>query len=173
MPTTGLPIYGVTMEGKCILLDTSFFIRLLNDQDSLHTNVMGFYRHFLENENRLKCSAISVAEYCVRGKIDELPLKDLEVLPFNLLHAVTAGEFANAVFTQRSTLNLSNRAVVPNDSKLFAQANIEKEIDYFATSDKECLKIFALLNEKFSLQFKVINVREDFSSVLGVLPFES
>lgn len=112
---------------------------------------MSFYRHFLEKENRLKCSTLSIAEYCVRGK----------------------GEFANAVFAQRSTLNLSNRTVVPNDSNLFAQANVEQEIDYFATADKECLKVFDLLNEKFSLQFQIINVREDFSSVLGVLPFES
>lgn len=144
------------MEDKCILLDTSFFIRLLNDQDPLHTNALGYYRHFLEKENRLKCSTISVAEYCVRGKIEELPLKNLEILPFNLRHAVTAGEFANAVFTQRNTLTLSNRAVIPNDSKLFAQANVETEIDYFATSDTECIKVFNLLNEKFSLQFTAI-----------------
>ncbi|MBL8204882.1 MAG: hypothetical protein JNM09_11685 [Blastocatellia bacterium] len=161
------------MEDKCILLDTSFFIRLLNDQDPLHTNTLGYYRHFLEKENRLKCSTISVAEYCVRGKIEELPLKNLEILPFNLRHAVTAGEFANAVFTQRNTLTLSNRAVIPNDSKLFAQANVETEIDYFATSDTECIKVFNLLNEKFSLKFKIINIREPFSSVLGILPFQS
>lgn len=160
------------MEDKCILLDTSFFIRLLNDHDPLHVNALGFYRHFLDKENRMKCSTISVAEYCVGGKIEELPLKNLEILPFNLRHAVTAGEFANAVFTQRNTLTLSNRAVIPNDSKLFAQANVETEIDYFATSDTECIKVFNLLNEKFSLQFKIINIREPFSSVLGVLPFE-
>ena len=160
------------MEDKCILLDTSFFIRLLNDHDPLHANVLGFYRHFLDKENRLKCSTISVAEYCVRGKIEELPLKNLEILPFNLRHAVTAGEFANAVFTQRNTLTLSNRAVIPNDSKLFAQADVEKDIDYFATADEKCIKVFNLLNEKFSLQFKIINIREPFSSVLGVLPFQ-
>ena len=58
------------MEGKCVLLDTSFFIRLLNDQDALHQNTRGYYRHFLQNSVRLKCSTISVAEYCVRGKIE-------------------------------------------------------------------------------------------------------
>ena len=159
------------MEDKCVLLDTSFFIRLLNDQDPLHLNTRGFYRHLLQNGGRLKCSTISVAEYCVRGEIEELPLKDLQILPFNLLHAVKAGEFANAVFTQKNTLNLSGRSIIPNDSKLFAQASVEKDIDYFATSDTECVKIYDLLNEKFSLGFEIINIRESLSSFLRTLPF--
>lgn len=159
------------MEDKCVLLDTSFFIRLLNDQDPLHQNTLGFYRHFLQKGVRLKCSTISIAEYCVRGKIEQLPLKDLQILPFNLLHAVKAGEFANIVFTQKNTLNLSNRSIIPNDSKLFAQANVEKEIDYFATSDAECMKIYDLLKKKLSLGFEIRNIRESLSSFLGTLPF--
>lgn len=160
------------MEGKCVLLDTSFFIRLLNDQDPLHQNTRGFYRHFLQNGVQLKCSTISVAEYCVRGKIEQLPVKDLQILPFNLLHAVKAGEFANIVFTQKDTLNLSSRSIIPNDSKLFAQANVEKEINYFATSDAECVKIYNLLNENVFLGFEIINIRGSLSSFLGTLPFE-
>ena len=128
------------MEGKCILLDTSFFIRLLNPNDSLHRNTLSFYRYFLENNNRLKCSTISVAEYCVKGKTEELPLKNLEILPFNFLHAETAGRFAYAVHEKKNTLDLTTRLIIPNDTNLFAQAHIEKEIDYFATADKESLK---------------------------------
>ena len=161
------------MEDKCILLDTSFNIRLLNDQDPLHKNVLGFYQYFLEKEFRLKCSTISVAEYCVRGKIDELPLKNLELLPFNLNHAVKAGEFANLVFANRNTLDLGNRLIIPNDSKLFAQAHIDKEITSFATSDKECIKIYELLNQHFQLDFEIINIREPYNSVLGILPLNS
>ncbi len=29
------------MEQNCVLLDTSFFIRLLNEEDDLHENAMG------------------------------------------------------------------------------------------------------------------------------------
>lgn len=57
-----------------VLLDTSFFIRLLNDEDPLHSNARGYFKYFLEKEIVLKISTISIAEYCVRGKIDELPL---------------------------------------------------------------------------------------------------
>jgi predicted nucleic acid-binding protein len=159
------------MEDKCILLDTSFNIRLLNDQDPLHKNVLGFYQHFLEKEFRLKFSTISVAEYCVKGKLDELPLRNLELLPFNLNHAVKAGDFANMVFANRKTLDLGNRLIIPNDSKLFAQAHVEKEIGYFATSDVECIKIYNLLKDNFSLSFEIINIREPLSAFLGILPF--
>src|SRR5688572_20253873 len=123
------------MDNKCVLLDTSFCIRLLKENDPLHTNVLGFFRHFLDEEYRLKISTMSIAEYCVRGSIEELPLRNLEILPFNLNHAVTAGGFANLVFANRGTLQLANRLIIPNDTKLFAQAHVDKEITAFATSD--------------------------------------
>lgn len=34
------------MEQNCVLLDTSFFIRLLNEEDDLHENAMGHFRYF-------------------------------------------------------------------------------------------------------------------------------
>jgi hypothetical protein len=143
----------------------------LNDQDPLHSNVLGFYQHFLEKDARLKCSTISIAEYCVRGKIEELPLKNLEILPFNLTHATKAGEFANIVFANKNTLNLGNRLIIPNDNKLFSQAHTEKEIDYFATSDVECIKIYNLLKDNLTLNFEIINIRESLASFLKFLPF--
>ncbi len=159
------------MENTCILLDTSFFIRLLNDEDELHGNVFKFYQHFLEKECRLKCSTISVAEYCVRGEIDELPLKNLEILPFNLDHSVKAGQFANIVFANKGILDLDSRLIIPNDNKLFGQAEMDSSVEFFATSDKKCMKIYDLLRKNFSMNFKILNVREPFANVLGVLPF--
>ena len=161
------------MDDKCVLLDTSFCIRLLNGEDPLHENVLGYYRVFLQKEYRLKLSTVSVAEYCVRGSIEELPLKNLEILPFNLNHAVKAGEFAHLVFDKKKTLNLGNRLIIPNDTKLFAQAHVEKEITHFATSDEGCVKIHNSLNKTQTLDFDIINIREPYNSFLGTLPFES
>ena len=31
-----------------VLLDTSFFIRLLNDEDPLHENALGYFKYFLQ-----------------------------------------------------------------------------------------------------------------------------
>lgn len=162
----------IGMDETCVLLDTSFFIRLLNRNDSLHENALGFYRHFLEKRFRLKCSTVSVAEYCVKGAIDELPLRNLEVLPFNLNHAVKAGEFANLVFAKRNTLDLGNRLIIPNDAKLFAQAHVDQEITAYATSDEESIKIYDFLKSSVTLDFDIINIREPYNSVLGILPFQ-
>ena len=157
------------MDDNCVLLDTSFHIRLLNDSDPLHKNVLGFYQYFLEKEIRLKCSTISVAEYCVKGRLEELPLKNLEIVPFNISHAVKAGKFASTVFAHKNTLNLGNRLIIPNDNKLFAQAQTEKEITKFATSDVECIKIYELLKQNFSLTFEIINIRNTYTRELGTL----
>jgi PIN domain nuclease of toxin-antitoxin system len=101
-----------------VLLDTSFFVRLLNDEDDLHNNAKGYFRYFLENEIILKVSTISIAEYCVRGKIDELPLRNLQIIPFNLDQAKRTGEFAAAIFEQNKIdkEKLAPRAIIPNDS---------------------------------------------------------
>jgi predicted nucleic acid-binding protein len=37
-----------------VMLDTSFFIRLLNDEDALHSNAVGYFKYFLENEINLR-----------------------------------------------------------------------------------------------------------------------
>jgi predicted nucleic acid-binding protein len=110
------------MERSCVLLDTSFFIRLLNEQYPLHLNTLEYYRYFLEKEFVLKTSTISIAEYCVKGQLDELPLQDVQIMPFNINHAEKAGKLASIVFQSRGTLNLPDRRIIPNDTKLFAQA---------------------------------------------------
>ncbi len=162
----------IGMDDKCVLLDTSFCIRLLNENDALHKNVLGFFRLFLEKEYRLKISTVSVAEYCVKGSVDELPLRNLEILPFNLNHAVQAGGFANLVFEKKEKLKLDNRLIIPNDTKLFAQAHVEKQITHFATSDEKCMKVYDFLKKSRTIDFEVINVREPHSLFLGTLPFE-
>lgn len=105
-----------------VLLDTSFFIRLLNDEDPLHSNAVGYFKYFLENEIALKVSTISIAEYCVLGRLQDLPLKNVQIAPFNLKDAEKTGEFAKIIFSQNkiNVEQLSPRAIIPNDSKLFA-----------------------------------------------------
>jgi hypothetical protein len=92
----------------------------MNNEDPLHSNALGYYKYYLEEDIVLKISTISIAEYCVRGKLDELPLKDLQVIPFNLNHAQKTGSFAKIIFEANRHANekLSPRAIIPNDTKL-------------------------------------------------------
>ena len=90
---------------RAVLLDTSFFIRFLNDSDPLFKNADRYFRHFLQHEIDMMISTISIAEYCIGGNIHELPLKNLQIVPFNINHAQRTGEFAKIVFQAKKLLN--------------------------------------------------------------------
>jgi len=154
-----------------VLLDTSFFIRLLNDEDELHENALSYYKYFLENEIVLKVSTISIAEYCVLGKLDDLPLKDIQIIPFNLNHAEKTGEFAQIIFTYNKTADekLLPRAIIPNDSKLFAQADLDKAVTHFITSDKRSLNTLKALKTGINPKFEIINIRIPYNQTFGIL----
>lgn len=154
-----------------VLLDTSFFVRLLNDEDSLHNNAKGYFRYFLENEIILKVSTISIAEVCVKGKLDELPLRNIQIIPFNLDQAKRTGEFAEAIFEENKIekVKLSPRAIIPNDSKLFAQADLDKTITYFITSDSRSKNTFSTLKKRINSKFEIIDISRPYNEIFGIL----
>lgn len=163
------------MEHGGVLLDTSFFIRLLNIHDSLHDNALGYFRYFLEEGYVLKVSTIAIAEYCTRGNISELPLRDVLVLPFNYDHAVKAGKMMAEVYREKARrgAQITPRAVIPNDTKMFAQAEIDPEINCYATSDRECLKVFDILNGAVGgkLSFRMIDITIPYHQQFGLIDF--
>lgn len=154
-----------------VLLDTSFFIRLLNDEDPLHKNAVGYFRYFLENDIVLKVSTISIAEYCVLGNLEDLPLKNIQIVPFNLKEAEKTGQFANIIFTENkvSEEKLTPRAIIPNDSKLFAQADLDKSVTHFVTSDIRSKKTLALLKKGTNPKFEIISIDIPFTETFGIL----
>ena len=154
-----------------VLLDTSFFIRLLDDSDELHKNALGYFKYYLENDVQMSVSTISIAEYCVRGELEELPLKDIRIIPFNIDHAQRCGTFAAFLFKFRSKseLNLENRNVIPNDSKLFAQADLDQEIISFVSADSNSGKIIELLRKNCQARFDLIDIKRPFHETYGIL----
>ena len=157
------------MKHKAVLLDTSFFIRFLNDSDPLFKNADGYFRYFLQKEIIMMISTISVAEYCVGGDVHELPLRNLQIVPFNLDHSKKTGEFAKIVFQNKGRLKLNERNIIPNDSKLFAQADCEKAIEFYLSSDTESLKIYKLLKQKTTPKFQFIDLNTTYNKTFGIL----
>ena len=125
------------MTPKAVLLDTSFFLRFLYEADPLFKNADGYFQYFIEKEISMMISTISIAEYCVGGEIHELPLRNLQIVPFNLDHAKKAGEFAKIIFHQKDRLKLKERNIIPNDTKLFAQSDCEKSVEFYLSSDSQ------------------------------------
>jgi len=143
-----------------VLLDTSFFIRLLNSSDPLHSNALGYYKYYLEQGVRLKISTISIAEYCVIGNISDLPLKNLQILPFNQSDAQRTGEFAKILFEHNriEVDKLMPRAIIPNDSKLFAQSDKDSSVTHFVTSDARSMKNWNALKKKTTQSLKFLTL---------------
>jgi hypothetical protein len=156
---------------NAVLLDTSFFLRFLNDNDPLFQNADGYYKYLIEQKFDLIISTISIAEYCVKGNLNELPLRDLQILPFNIDHAKRTGELAFSVFENKSRLNLAERNIIPNDTKLFAQADIEESIKYYVSSDSESLKIYNFLKSKININFEFLDLRTKHTQIFGIFDF--
>ncbi len=157
------------MMHEAVLLDTSFFLRFLNDGDPLFKNADGYFRYFLQKEITMMVSTISIAEYCVGGDISELPLKNLQIVPFNLNHSKRTGEFAKIVFKNKDKLKLKERNIIPNDTKLFAQADCEKAVEFYLSSDKESQKIYNLLRKEASPKFQFMDLHIPYNEMFGVL----
>jgi predicted nucleic acid-binding protein len=153
----------------CVLLDTSFFIRFLNTDDPLFEHADNYFRHFIGNDMAMAISTVSIAEFCTGGSMDELPLRNLQILPFNLNHAERTGEFARTVFQNRGKLKLKERNIIPNDTKLFAQADCEKSIKYYLSSDVESLKIYSLLKQEMNPDFEFIDLNDPHTKTFGLL----
>lgn len=153
------------MKYRGVLCDTSFFIRLLDRTVPLHANAKGYFKYLAEHDYELCISTIAIAEFCVRG----LPLKNLQIVPFNLDHAKRTGEFAKIVFQNKGKMKLNQRNIIPNDTKLFAQADIEKTVEFYLSSDSESLKIYRLIQSHTSPKFQFIDLNTPYNETFGIL----
>ncbi|MCO5232555.1 MAG: hypothetical protein M9888_02315 [Chitinophagales bacterium] len=66
-----------------ILLDTSFCIRLLKSNDTLHQNAKDYFKYFLEKKIEIYLSTIVIAEYSVKDDPANLPLEFVKIIPFD------------------------------------------------------------------------------------------
>ena len=144
-------------KGQVVMLDTSFLIRLLKKDDPLHKSAREYYQYLLEHDYILYVSTIALAEYCVKGKLSEIPFDNLRIVPFNLDHSSIAGDFASSLFEARNRGEYEpyNRLVIANDTKLFAQAARLNAV-YFVTADTKSGKAINVLAK--TNQFKVIHL---------------
>jgi len=150
-------------------LDTSFIIRLLKTDDPLHANTKAWFRWLLDHKVPMHLSTISISEFCVKGSFDQLPLRNVRVLPFNWQHAQRSGEFARILLDQRKD---EERAVVINDIKLLAQADVEPRISHFLTKDQRLsAKITQLSLAGVQMRTTLLDLNTPLADVLGQLNF--
>lgn len=158
-----------------VILDTSFMIRLLSESDKLHSNALGYFRYFLENNIPMYFSTVSIAEYCVKGDFHDLPFQNIRVLPFNIFHAKEAGRFAKTLFAAKikGMITIPDRLIIPNDSKIFAQGSIETDIRYFVTADVKSRNVIEALRIECAADIEHLDINTPHTIFYGLLDFES
>ena len=65
---------------------------------------------------------------------------------------------------------MKERNIIPNDSKLFSQADVEQSIIHYLSSDKESIKIYNILkDENKQLKFNFIDLNIPANEFFGYL----
>jgi predicted nucleic acid-binding protein len=156
-----------------VLLDTSFVIRLLRTNDALNSNAKAWFKELLDRKVPMFLSTISIAEYCVGGPFDELPLQKVRVLPFNVDHARCAGPFTKTLLELRkSSVEEERRPVVINDLKLLAQAEVTFGISHFLTKDGGFIaRMQSLRSGGHVLRTQLLDLNVPMADSLGRLNF--
>ena len=157
-------------QSKVAMLDTSFLIRLLKEDEPLHASAKAYCQYFLENNYALYVSTVAIAEYCVRGELDQLPFEYVRVLPFNLDHAEKAGDYARALYQAKDNgrYKPEQRLIIPNDTKLFAQASAIGAL-YFVTADVKASKAMDILAKEIGFSVTHVDIHVPVSSFSGSL----
>jgi predicted nucleic acid-binding protein len=119
---------------SAFLLDTSFLITLASPARPNHAAAKAYYREALQRGVPLYLSAIVASEFQVGQAVTDLPLRNLEVLPFNIDHAMTAGLLLRDLRRDPA----DDRAAVKDDIKLIAQAVCES-LTHVLTEDEQTL----------------------------------
>lgn len=102
-------------------------------------------------------------------------LKNMLIVPFNFDHAQRAGKMIAEVYAEKKKrgATIAPRAVVPNDTKMFAQADVEPDINFYGTADVECKKVYDMVKtSEGKLSFDFIDITIPYTTFFGVLNFE-
>lgn len=117
-----------------VLLDTSFLISFSDSTRPNHSVAMTYYRECVRREVPMYLSTIVISEFQVKQAINDLPLRNFVVLPFNVDHAMKCGlNIRNMVRDPQD-----DRVRVKDDFKLLAQCDCEA-ISHLISEDASTL----------------------------------
>ena len=144
---------------KTVLLDSGFLIRLMNPNEPLHRVALDLFKDYVSSGVTCMVSTVALAEYGVKGELRYLPTKYLQFLPFQYHHAEVAAMFMRRIIQvkQERGAEIKPRVIIPNDTKMFAQASAETDIFAFVSADAEAKKVYELLEDP---GFEFVNIRE-------------
>jgi len=117
-----------------VLLDTSFLISLSDPARPHHEIAVAYYRECARRQVAMYLSTVVVSEFQVKQAINDLPLRNFVVLPFNVDHAMRCG----LIIRQMPRDLGDDRVRVKDDFKLLAQCDCES-ISHLISEDASTL----------------------------------
>ncbi|QFZ82171.1 hypothetical protein GFK26_05060 [Variovorax paradoxus] len=145
---------------SAILLDTSYLISLADPARAHHQTAVSYLREALKRGVPLYLSAIAASEFQVKQAVTDLPLRNFEVLPFNIDYAMTAGLLMRDLKRDVG----DDRSAVKDDIKLIAQAICES-LTHILTEDAQTLvKYVDRLNKAGTSSVKPILLADGFDT---------
>lgn len=119
-----------------VLLDTSFLVPLVNNQDTNHSSARAYYKYFINHGMVMYLSTIVIMEFHQRQSIVDLVKEgNFVTLTFNYFDAVESTNIAHELgFETRA----SEKAEFKDDIKLIGQAR-NRDISFILTNDAKTL----------------------------------
>jgi hypothetical protein len=143
-----------------VLLDTSFLISLSDPARPHHEAAVAYYRECARRQVPMYLSTIVISEFQVKQAINDLPLRNFVVLPFNVDHAMRCG----LIIRQMARDPEDDRVRVKDDFKLVAQCDCES-ISHLIGEDASTLaKYLDRAKEAGLAATKVILLRDGFDT---------
>ena len=131
----------------------------MNPNEPLHRVALDLFKDYVSSGVTCMVSTVALAEYGVKGDLRYLPTKYLQFLPFQYHHAEVAAMFMRRIIQvkQERGAEIKPRVIIPNDTKMFAQASAETDIFAFVSADAEAKKVYELLEDP---GFEFVNIRD-------------
>lgn len=152
-----------------VLCDTSFLIRLLNRNDALNSNARLYYEYFLDEGWDIYVSTIASSEFGVKDNIFKLLDYPFNISAFEFEHSIKSSEMARIVFDEKAKrgAKFSSRLIVPNDTKMMAQAELLNAC--YITSDSESKKVYDILKNSNKISIDFIDLNTPISETFGII----
>ncbi|MEO7798692.1 MAG: hypothetical protein ABIY47_13315 [Opitutaceae bacterium] len=142
-----------------MFFDTSFLITLADPRRDRHTVAKLYFQYFLKERMPMALSAIVVAEFCVKQKLETLTLEQFILLPFTHEDAVVVAGLDFKAFQQSG----GDRQALKDDFKIIGHAEA-RHYGYLITDDADTMYRYCEgLRKHGSLHVRGIKLQDGFS----------